>query len=316
VVTSSVSIAGVLLVFSFLVIPAVIAVLFVDGIRPRLVVGWIVGTIVSALGCTVSYFRDLPSGPTIVACFGAALLLAGVAHHIAASPARGFASLRVLGGTVVVASLVGGSFLLRKREDHDLVHLLEAGSKGEKMLALAAVQAEPDLWTRVRPLAPAILRLGATEVRVRLLDLVQARRDVSLLDEVHALLGDPDDTIRDRALRCLKALGRPESVEPLIAAARREEDEYLKVEIAEALLELGDPRGFAPMIDVIADGAAPAQARRDAWEHVRAHAILDVALHADLPPEENDKAVADLRRWWAENGAKLVPRPSGIFEAR
>jgi HEAT repeat protein len=139
---------------------------------------------------------------------------------------------------------------------------------------------------------------------------------VSLLDEVHALLGDPDDTIRDRALRCLKALGRPESVEPLIAAARREEDEYLKVEIAEALLELGDPRGFAPMIDVIADGAAPAQARRDAWEHVRAHAILDVALHSDLPPEENDKAVADLRRWWAENGAKLVPRPSGIFEAR
>src|SRR6185295_5746236 len=91
VVTSSVSIAGVLLVFSFLVIPAVIAILFVDGIRARLVAGWIVGTLVSAIGCSLSYFRDLPSGPTIVVTFGASLLLAGIVRFVVHAPARGLA---------------------------------------------------------------------------------------------------------------------------------------------------------------------------------------------------------------------------------
>src|SRR6185295_8182362 len=79
VVTRSVSIAGVLLVFSYLVIPAVVAVLFAERIGVRLVIGWTVATLVSALGVWISYYQDLPSGPVIVVCFGAFLALAGVA---------------------------------------------------------------------------------------------------------------------------------------------------------------------------------------------------------------------------------------------
>ena len=301
VVTSSVSIAGVLLVFSFLVIPAVIAVLFVDGVRPRLVVGWIVGAVVSALGCALSYFRDLPSGPTIVACFGAALVLAGVVRHVAASPARGVALLRVSGGAAALALLVAGSLLLRKREDHDVVHVLEAGSTAEKVHAIAEAGQDPALWERIRPLVPGLLRGSEIEVRDRVLDLVEERRDASYLPEVHALLRDPSDAVRDRALRCVHTLASPSSAEPLLAAASAEEDEFLRVEMAEALLELGDRRGFGPLIDVIAGDGAP-RARRDAWEHLSAHAPAGVPSEVDA-----------LRRWWIENEAKLVPDPSGVF---
>jgi zinc/manganese transport system permease protein len=314
VVTSSVSIAGVLLVFSFLVIPAVIAILFVDGVRPRLITGWAVGTAVSALGCSVSYFRDLPSGPTIVVCFGACLLLAGVVRFVVHAPVRVTAVLRVAAGLVVFASLLGGSLLLRKREHHDIVHLLETGTTAERMLALAEVEADPALWPRIREAAQKTLKSGETEVRVRLLDLIQTRRDKSLLPDIHALLVDRDDAVRERVLRCVRDLSAPESRDPILAAAAKEEDEFIKVEMAEALLELGDPRGFGPMIDVITGGEA-AQARRDAWEHLKAHAEIDIPFRAELPPEENAKAIEDLRRWWKDNAKTLVLARPGVFRA-
>lgn len=79
VVTSSVSIAGVLLVFSFLIVPSVASMLFSDRLGVRLAIGWTMGVLVSAAGVWLSFRFDLPTGATIVVTFGAALLaLAGV----------------------------------------------------------------------------------------------------------------------------------------------------------------------------------------------------------------------------------------------
>jgi len=70
VVTSSVAIAGVLLVFCYLIVPSVAAMLFADTIGKRLAIGWTMGTIVSALGVYLSLVLDLPTGATIVCTFG------------------------------------------------------------------------------------------------------------------------------------------------------------------------------------------------------------------------------------------------------
>jgi zinc/manganese transport system permease protein len=79
VVTSSVAIAGVLLVFCFLIVPSVTAMLFASRLGPRLAIGWAMGALVSATGVTMSFVLDLPTGATIVATFGLALLvLAGI----------------------------------------------------------------------------------------------------------------------------------------------------------------------------------------------------------------------------------------------
>jgi zinc/manganese transport system permease protein len=314
-VTSAVSIAGVLLVFSYLVIPAVVAMLFAERIGTRLVLGWTVGTIVSAVGCSLSYFRDLPSGPTIVACFGGFLVAAGLVNYVMRAANKPRALVRVGVGAGVFALLVAGSFALRKQEHHDVLHLLTAGSKAEKMLALAEVEADPELWVRARPLAKEILASGETEVRLRLLGLIETRRDASLLPAVEGLLLDHEDAVAERALRCVRALDDPRSADVIHAAALKEEDEYLKVEMAEALLELGDVRGVPLLVDVIATGEA-AQARRDAWEHLTAHVPVDVPIRPDVPPADDAEHVLALQRWWSEHASKLVSGRDGKFEIR
>jgi zinc/manganese transport system permease protein len=75
VVTSSVAIAGVLLVFCYLIVPSVGAMLFADRIGTRLAIGWTMGTLVSALGVWLSVEADLPTGATIVCTFGGVLIV-------------------------------------------------------------------------------------------------------------------------------------------------------------------------------------------------------------------------------------------------
>lgn len=75
VVTVSVEIAGILLVFSYFIVPSVCAMLFTDNILKRLIVGWIIGTVVSIIGLYFSGVWDLPSGASIVTVFGIALIL-------------------------------------------------------------------------------------------------------------------------------------------------------------------------------------------------------------------------------------------------
>lgn len=80
VVTSSVTIAGVLLVFSYLIVPSVAAMLFSRKIGTRLAIGWTMGALVSAAGILASFHYDLPTGATIVCTFGVALLLVALAR--------------------------------------------------------------------------------------------------------------------------------------------------------------------------------------------------------------------------------------------
>ncbi|MBN8551225.1 MAG: metal ABC transporter permease [Deltaproteobacteria bacterium] len=82
VVTSSVEVAGVLLVFSFLVVPAVCGAFLCDGIRARLLAGWSVSLLASFLGIAASYYFDFPTGATVVCVFGVALLMCGLVRAV------------------------------------------------------------------------------------------------------------------------------------------------------------------------------------------------------------------------------------------
>ena len=90
VITFSVPLAGVLLVFSFLVVPAVTAFLFTRSAGKLTVIAWSTGSLASALGLWVSYASDLPTGPTIVCTYSVVLLLAGLLRKLV--PARAAAS--------------------------------------------------------------------------------------------------------------------------------------------------------------------------------------------------------------------------------
>src|SRR5258708_137029 len=77
-VTSSVAAAGVLLVFCFLIIPAVIGSLFSLRVGIQLAIGWGVGIVASAAGLLGSFALDLPTGAALVVGFAIALLVAGL----------------------------------------------------------------------------------------------------------------------------------------------------------------------------------------------------------------------------------------------
>ncbi len=75
VVTISVKLAGVLLVFAFLVVPSVCAMMFSESLKSRLIIGWVIGVMASILGMLVSYYLDFPTGASVVCVFGGILLL-------------------------------------------------------------------------------------------------------------------------------------------------------------------------------------------------------------------------------------------------
>jgi zinc/manganese transport system permease protein len=75
VVTTYVHLAGVLLVFSYLITPVVCASLLVDNPRRRAGLGWLFATAGSVLGLYGSYRYDLPTGAAIVCALGGLLLV-------------------------------------------------------------------------------------------------------------------------------------------------------------------------------------------------------------------------------------------------
>jgi zinc/manganese transport system permease protein len=82
VVTSSVRIAGVLLVFSYLIVPTLAANVLGGSIPRRLAIAWSFGTLVSVVAMVTSAVFDLPTGATVVCAFGLILLLVAVAARM------------------------------------------------------------------------------------------------------------------------------------------------------------------------------------------------------------------------------------------
>jgi zinc/manganese transport system permease protein len=107
VVTSSVRIAGVLLVFSYLIVPAALVRLFATELRQRLLLAWTLGVFLTGAGLYASWIWDLPSGPAIVTAFGvttAFVALVGAARRLTRKTAGILAcALAILTGLPLVA---------------------------------------------------------------------------------------------------------------------------------------------------------------------------------------------------------------------
>ena len=128
VVTSSVAIAGVLLVFSFLIMPAAIGVMFAESHSRQLAIGWITGIFVSAAGLAASFIFDLPTGAAMVCAFGASLALAGVLYPFLRGNRRWAMRSTVATARWIGAVILAGSALqlaVAPRADQPLIDLAE-----------------------------------------------------------------------------------------------------------------------------------------------------------------------------------------------
>jgi zinc/manganese transport system permease protein len=153
VVTSSVRLAGVLLVFSYLIVPAVVGALLARGVGGRLLVGWGFGLLVSVLGLLASWTWDLPTGAAIVTTFGA--LLAAVALGLAIrATARGVRARgpRALTGIVIAAGgllgMIGLLLLAFPAMDHPWLDWLEKAVPAVRLTFLDPDERQADADSR------------------------------------------------------------------------------------------------------------------------------------------------------------------------
>ena len=133
VVTSSVRLAGVLLVFSYLIVPAAVATLLSASVPARLLIGWGVGALVSAAGLWASFAWDLPTGAAVVTSFGALMALVALglgARRLAQRVrAQGVGALRGVGALLALAMAAAGLLLLAfPGMDHPWLDWLEAAA--------------------------------------------------------------------------------------------------------------------------------------------------------------------------------------------
>ena len=77
-ITFSVRIAGVLVIFSFLIIPATFSAMFASSWRMRLLIAWGVGVFAVIAGLLISYFLDFSCGPAVVTVLGITLTAAAL----------------------------------------------------------------------------------------------------------------------------------------------------------------------------------------------------------------------------------------------
>lgn len=105
VVTSSVGIGGVLLVFGYLVIPSVIAVMLASSSKTRLICAWSIGLLISMVGVISSYYLDLPSGPTIVVLLAGVLIMVSIALDFCVSFKRGLIKILLLFILIVISAV-------------------------------------------------------------------------------------------------------------------------------------------------------------------------------------------------------------------
>ncbi len=291
VITLSVQIVGVLLVFCYLVAPAVFGALFARGFWARLWLGWVISIIVTATGLYAGF--DYPSSPAVMCVFGAALVLGGVVRAIAGAKDR-------VGAAALALAIAGGITGLtwsvwrfdRVPEDahgheDDPAHMHPPGEErrevahehpvGTSLSALRAALRDPDDGVREHA-AEELGKLG----------------DPAAVKDLLALLKDRKEGVREQAADALGLLGSAQAIPALVEAVRGQDDEWVRMRMARALVRLGSRDGIPVLLDLAKDGEA---------RKVREEALQALLLAAG---RDDKQVLRELSDWWKQNQDGMV----------
>ncbi len=288
VITSSVAIAGVLLVFSFLIIPSVIGMLFSSRVSVRLAIGWAAGAVVSLVGLLASYRLDFPSGPAVVCSFGLCLIVAASFRYVRDS----VRPIQATGRLAVGSALVG------------LLLFLAVGFRPQAHLG-------PDADTDQARIVAALSRLGAGEADAESLELVMQAREGLGRQVTAGELSIPREVVE-----ALGQSGDARLVPLVLAVLESSEDPWLKYSAANVLTYLGEKEGIHQLIQLLGTDAPPFLRVQ-----VKNRLIESTANNFGYDPMksqiENEVAVDKFEVWWHENRERLEWNPeSGRFLVR
>jgi zinc/manganese transport system permease protein len=279
VITSSVAIAGVLLVFCFLIIPSVIGMLYSKEIGTRLIIGWISGAVVSCVGLLLSYQFDFPSGPSIVCSFGVFLILSAVVQYVIRADRKVLALARVGAGTLIFALAMGLALSFRPSMS-ELGHLEQTGV--ERVL-----QSLEELKLEEGPARNALILL---------------EEDQEILKQG---LKEGAIEIDQEALQRLGELGFSEAIPLLRLICENVEDPWVRYYGSSSLLRLGDKEGIHRLIQILKDPGPPflkAQVK-DLLVEVSGE---DFGYDPMNGGEENARSIDRWEVWWHQSSEQVV----------
>jgi zinc/manganese transport system permease protein len=293
VITKSVEVVGVLLVFSYLVVPAVIAQMWSDSIRGRLLLGWLMAILASTVGIFWSFYADYPTGPAVVVTLGIFLILSSVVYYVLHSPARLRAAANVA-GMVLFAIAFFASLSLFKKE----IPAAESGGDAVQHL-LQDLKSDDEAH-----------QLGSLEH----LGDIKDPRIVPALSEF--LSSTTSGQAVEAAVAALARQGNPTAIPALRKSAAQDYDGFLKLSIADAQLTLGDAQGFSTLIALLKNDEE-GFARMQAIDLLQARSGRDFGYDAEKSVAENAEALKRIDQWFAEEGDRLKLDPAKkVFAAR
>ena len=284
-VTQSVAIAGVLLVFSYLVIPAVIGQMWFATMSGRLLMGWFVAVLASITGILWSFYSDYPTGPTVVMALTSFLILSGLAYFVHRaenrSKAVGWVSLMLVSAVLFFSTL----------------------SEFRKVVAQ-----QPDGLDSPADILLDELVNGDISGRLDAISLLVDVDDPRVVPALAGLLGETSsEQVVEAIARVFSNRGDPRAAPALWKAVERDSDPFLELSIAEALVACGDNGGYRIMLEILRDEEA-GFARAQAIERVAEAAGDDFGYQSELGVEQNRSALEAIDAWI--NGPNQTPDSS------
>lgn len=273
-VTRSVAIAGVLLVFSYLVIPAVIAQMWRDTIKGRLILGWAVALSASVAGILWSFYSDYPTGPAVVMTLAGFLVASGASYYVVHAPIR----LRAFAN---VAAMILFGIVFFGTLSHFRKTAPQAASAGASASDLLLEELKHDDTASQLDAVSHLGDMNDPRIVPALTELLSRTDNEQVVEAIAEALMKRKDA---RAIPGIKA------------ALKKDYDPFLKLTLAKALVELKDKAGYDALIDILKNDEA-GFARAQAAEVIKQKAGQDFGYNPEKTVAENKDAIDRVERW-------------------
>ena len=282
VIVKSVTIVGVLLVFSYLVVPAVIAQMWKSTVRGKLLLGWLMAILASSAGIVWSFYFDYPTGPAVVVMLSLFLVISSIVYYVYHAPAKRRATANVAMLVSCAICFFAGLSLFRKAEPGILAAklspidvLLNETKKEDESAQLDGVTHLGDMHDpRIVPALTALLSNTTSE---------------QVVEAIAEALGKQRD---------------PRAIPSLRHAAQQKYDDFLKYSIARSQLALDDSQGFETLIAILKDDEG-GFARQQANELLETKAVRKFGYHPDQSVAANRGALERIEAWWKTERARM-----------
>lgn len=292
VITKSVAIVGVLLVFSYLVVPAVIAQMWCESVRARLLLGWLVAILASTAGIVWSFYSDYPTGPAVVVMLGIFLIMSSIVYYIRHAPAPGRAVANVAAMVLFGVLFISGLAYFKKTVP------ASSTPKGGPVDLLLNALAEDDEAHQL----DAARHLG---------DMHDPRIVPAL---TNLLMRTKSEQVVEATVEALSKQQDPRAIPALRHAAHGKFDPFLKLSIARAQMTLGDKEGFATLIEILKNEEA-AFARQQALELFQTQSGRKFGYDPEQSVAANAAAIERIEEWYRKEAGRLAwDKKSGKFQ--